>query len=98
MSEEVIITDHAFEKGKERFSLKVDAFKRLAQKAFNEGLRQSDASGKLGRYMDKIYFEHRTANNLRIYGDNLFIFSHNILITTYQVPSDLKKYVRACKK
>ena len=93
----VIITDHAYEKGKERLGLKREAFERLAEKAFNQGLSHKDVAGTLERYFSSVYLSHRNANNSKVYGINLFLFRDNILITVYKLEPKLANLVLKLK-
>jgi hypothetical protein len=87
------ITQHAYDKAKERLALKKGSVNRLANKAFLVGRNRKEFSGQLGRYLDKLYNSHGTANNIRIYGHNIYIFSGDILITVYRIPNEFIKYL-----
>jgi hypothetical protein len=89
----IIVTDHAFRRAKERLGLNSKAFSRMAMKSFIAGKKHKDCKGQLKKYIDKIWLEQRQANNIRIYGEVLYLFRNNYLITVYQLPNDLKKYV-----
>lgn len=89
----IIITDHAFERAKERLSLNRKVFMKLSEKAFDKGLKHSEMKGNLKKYATAIWFKYKTGDNMRVYGENLFLFEKNILITVYQLPNNLKKYV-----
>lgn len=92
------ITNHAYDRANERLSLDKSSFARLASKAFNEGFTHSDAKSQLKKYLDKIWFQHKTSNNVRLYGENIFFFKNNVLITVYQLPFPLRKYLKVIKK
>ena len=87
----VYITDHAYEMAKDRLSMNRGSFEKLAGKAFLLGVKQADSAGNLKKYIDSKYFVAKSANNIRIYGENLFVFSKNTLITVYQIPNNLRK-------
>lgn len=87
----VIITDHGYVRAKERLSMNRTSFKRLAEIGFINGVKHKDTKGNLRRYIDGIWFAHRNADNVRIYGENIFLFRDNVLITVYQVPNNLRK-------
>jgi hypothetical protein len=91
------VTNHAFDRAKERLSLNANALTRLAEKAFTSGLKHSDMKGKLEKYITKLWFMHKSADNIRVYGENVFVFIGNTLITVYQLPNELRKYVKVCK-
>jgi len=89
---DLIITDHAFDRAKERLSMNRSAFKKQAELAWMGGISHYECAGNLKKYIDKLYLSYqRKANNIKIYGEVVFIFSSNILITTYQIPNNLKK-------
>ena len=49
----------------------------------------------LHRYLDSVYLSYGNANQMRIYGEALFIFSGSKLITVYALPTKYrgKKYL-----
>lgn len=85
------ITDHAYDMAKERLGMNRTSFEKISAKALEFGVKQSDSAGNLKRYIDSKYFAQKSANNIRIYGENLFIFSKQTLITVYQIPNNLRK-------
>lgn len=70
MPVKLIITDHAYQRGKERLSFSHETLERIAHKAFKEGVRHSETKGQLNKYLTKIYFQHGNANNVRVYGED----------------------------
>lgn len=102
MEEEIIqslieITNHAYDRAKERLSLNKKTFLKLAESAYLKGIKHSDTKGSLCKYITKIWFSYKSADNVRIYGQNVFLFRGNLLITVYQLPNDLRKHLRYCK-
>jgi len=91
------ITDHAYDRAKERMSLGKKSFAKLAEKAFLNGVKHSDTKGALNKYLTKLWFEYRK-NNIRIYGVYIYIFDDNNLVTLYLLPSKLKKHLGISKK
>jgi hypothetical protein len=85
------VTTHAHKRIKLRCGKSMD---RLAQIAFEKGLMHKDVSGSLRSFIDGLYNYNGTANNIRIYGDKIFIFSGEILITVYTLPTRFKNAVR----
>ena len=90
------ITKHAYLRAKERLSLNSKSLDRLSERAFYVGIRHSQTKGYLKKYITKLWFDHLKANNIRLYGENVFFFVDKTLITVYQLPSDLKKYLKCC--
>lgn len=91
---EVDITEHAYQRAKERLSLNNKALDRMAVKAYVEGIKHSDTTGKLNKYITGLWGKYKTANNIRIYGEVIFLFAKNRLITVYQIPNEFKKILK----
>lgn len=90
----VIITNHAYDRAKERFSLSKKAVDRFAEKAFTKGLKQEDTNGQLKKYIHSLWLDCETANNIRIHGEVIFFFTDNKLVTLYQVPLEFRKILK----
>jgi hypothetical protein len=84
------VTHHAEDRGKERLGLAKAALHRTAEIALRDGIKTADTTGQLRRYLDKLYFHDRTANNIRIHGEQVFIFADEKLITVHPVPRELR--------
>lgn len=94
MAKKIIITDHAFERAEERLNIGKKSLERFANKAYAQGIKHADTKGKLKKYITKIWAVDKEVNNVRIYGENVFLFVDNRLITLYQLPNEFKKYVK----
>ncbi len=92
-SNAIIVTTHAYERGKERLSWNKKVLDKMAEKAFIDGVKHQDTKTHLHKYITKLWHRYKHANNVRIYGQNIFFFSNNVLITLYQLPNDLRKYI-----
>ena len=86
------ITEHAYDRAIERYSLNRKSFTRLAQKAFEKGKKQSDLKGKFKRYVNYLAKEYKSTPI--VFGEFLFFFKGEVLITTYQTPPEFKKYLK----
>lgn len=93
----VHVTKHAYRRAKERLKWKTKVLDKMAAKAFSEGIKHKDTKGALQRYVTKLWFKNRQINNAKIYGENIYLFSDNVLVTIYQLPNDLRKYVKYCR-
>lgn len=90
----VEITQHAYDRAKERLRWKRNVLDKMAEKAFYEGLTHSEMKGQLKKYISKLWFQYRTANNVRIYGENIFFFSNMTLITIYRLPNNFIRFLK----
>lgn len=88
------ITQHAYDRGEERCGLNLKSFRKLAEKALHEGIKHSDTTGQLKKYFDALYFQHRNANNVRVYGEFTYLFCNERLITVLHLPNQFKKIVQ----
>ena len=94
ISLEIVITEHAFQRAKERLGLNQKAFKTIAMKSFVAGKKHDQLKSQLKEYISSLYLQYKNANNIRIYGEIVYLFTNNVLITVYQLPNDLKKYTK----
>lgn len=85
------VTDHAARRTKERLGISKRISEKNADKALQMGIRHSDTSGSLHRYITALYWKHQTANNVRIYCENVYIFHNDTLITVFPLPQKYRK-------
>lgn len=88
------ITNHAFEKGKERLNLKREPFTKMAMEAYQNGKTHAECKGRLKRYADTLWFRYKTCNNLRFYNQVIFFFIDHKLITVYQCPREFHNHLK----
>lgn len=83
----IYISDHAFKRMKERAGWNRDAALRMAGKVYEKGKRIQPTTARLQKWFDQkmiIYKGSMVSREFVLYGDYLFIFKNNILITMYQ--------------
>ena len=88
------ITTHAFERARERLGLKKNSFEKFVLKAVQHGIHNHECKGLLKKYIDELIDEDN--KSIVIYGEAMLFFSDNILVTTYLLPSEYKKYLKIC--
>jgi hypothetical protein len=88
-----ILTNHSIERCEERLGLKVESLQRLADCALENGINHADTSGKLRRYMDRIFLTAHSGNNNRIYGEHIFVFAGRTLVTVLLLPNEFRRAV-----
>lgn len=89
------ISNHAKQRLKERCGLQKKSLDRMAQRAFEQGIAHAQTKGRLNKWITKLYFQHRTASKVRIYGEKCYLFDRNeTLITVMDIPNDLKKALK----
>ena len=85
----MIVTNHAKQRIKQRCGLKEKSSDRIAKIAYENGLRHSELTGNLKKWVDGLYFRNRSANQIRLYSDKAYIFTGQKLITVLQIPHNL---------
>lgn len=93
-----IVTKHAAERGDSRLGLRLGSLTRMAELALENGIKHSETSGSLKRYIDKLFLTHRNGSNIRIYGETVFIFAGEILVTVLPLDNRHKKTVKKIKE
>ena len=83
----MLVTDHAKKRLKERAGLNSRGLARSAEIAFNKGICHSDCTGRLKRYVDYLFLSHKKGNNIRLYGDKVYIFHGISLLTVLNLPN-----------
>lgn len=87
------VSKHACKKAKERMGWKKSTICRMAEKAFQEGVSHKDTKGTVNRYITKIWNNNMNANNIKVYGENLYIFAGETLLTLYKLPKNISKRI-----
>ena len=82
----IVVTNHARKRFKERLGLPKRACQRQAEKAMDVGRKHSDAKGKARKYMNSLFLRYKKANNMRVYGEAIYVFKGAILITVMHFP------------
>lgn len=92
---ELQVSKHGAKRARERVGLPKKAVERNAQRALTEGIGYKEASGSLKRYISWLYERYDgNGNNIRIYGDKVWVFHDGILITVLNVPGEHRKQVK----
>jgi len=80
------VTEHGKERMKQRCKIKSKSAERLAKIAFEKGLTHAETRGELNRYVNSLYLYNRQANNVRLYGNETYIFCNDVLVTVLDTP------------
>ena len=91
----VSVTDHGCKRIRSRCGASKKAAGKIAEDAFKNGITHAETTGSLNRYITSLYFHNKTANNIRVFNDKVFIFSNEVLITVLNLP---KRYHKIVKK
>lgn len=92
------ISQHASKRLKERCGLQKKSQDRMAQKALTDGITHAQTKGRLNRWITKLYFKNPSVNNMRLYGEQIYLFADETLVTVMQIPNELKKDLKEMVK
>ena len=82
------VTRHAEHRTRERVGIPKKAVRRAAARAITQGVKREDIDGGLRRYMDWLYWSgDRTVGNIILYGDKVYMFNVDTLVTVLTVPT-----------
>ena len=81
------VTKHGSGRVRERMGVPKRAVEKMAMDALAKGKRHSDFSGSMRRYLDGVFLQYGTANNMRVFSQHLFLFRDDTLITAWALPS-----------
>ena len=98
MEGRIKVTRHAEKRIRERSGIPKRAIKRSAQLAFDTGYRHSETKGRLREFLDAVYLREGTANNMRVFGDKVYVFCNHTLVTVLQIPASIMKNIHSYVK
>ena len=97
MTTPITITQHAYDRARERLSWKPSTLDRMTERAFIEGVRPKYTRGQLRAYIDMKRERYKDARNVRLHGEVIYFFRGKRLITLYQLPTELRKFIKVTK-
>jgi hypothetical protein len=86
----VYVTQHAKKRCKQRLGLPKSACQRHAQKVFDKGLSRTEVKGNLKIYLDYLFLSRRSLNQIKLYGEFIYLFNDESLVTVLHTP---RKYL-----
>ena len=89
---------HGGKRIRKRIGIKKKAVDGMRDAAFTKGLTHAQATGRLSRYCDKLFLEHMSSNNIRMYANYVWIFAGETLITVFPIPNRLKHAVLSIQR
>lgn len=87
-TEQVRITRHSASRIKSRCGHAGKHVGKLVRKSLERGITHADASGGLRHYLDTTYLKYRTATNMRVFANNVYLFAGRTLVTVLNLPPE----------
>ena len=89
---ELQVSKHGAKRARQRVGIPKKAVDRMARTALERGIGHEEATGKLRDYIGWLYEKYDgNGNNIRVYGDKVYVFHDAILITVLNVPGEHRK-------
>ena len=86
------VSRHGERRARQRVGLPKKSVERMAGVALTEGIGYGNACGALKAYIGWLYKRYDgNGNNIRIYGDKVWVFHDVVLITVLNVPGKHRK-------
>ncbi len=89
-----ILTKHAISRMKERCGITKANAPKIARRAYATGISHSNTTGNLHKFLDSIYLSQKKGTNMRIYGNAVYVFKRDVLITVISIPDNLLDEVK----
>lgn len=83
------VSKHAKTRLKQRCGVTKKSSVKMARRAYNMGIRHNETKGDLNKWISYLYYKHRSANNIRLYGGKAYIFCKDMLVTVINIPHNL---------
>ena len=83
----LVISRHAYTRMKERNGWNKKAASRMVQKVYTEGLRPEQVKGYLKGWINNKADYAKEGNELVLFGEKLYIFNGNTMLTVIPTPS-----------
>lgn len=97
----VILTHHAKKRANQRAGITKNQLNTMSKRALSDGLSQNETINGLKKWMDSEFLKYKTANNCKLYANQLYIFHNQTLITILNAPlvyeQNLYSYVKDIK-
>ncbi|WP_157974622.1 hypothetical protein [Lewinella sp. IMCC34183] len=87
------VTHHAILRGRERMRLNKRALTRMVDTVYNSGISIRQARGTLKSYLQSKLRKDGSNNEVRVYGEYIYIFNERQLLTLYRLPNRYMKYL-----
>lgn len=91
------LTKHSITRLEQRCGVSKKNAPKVAKRAFRTGITHAETHGNLHRFLDSLYLSQKKGTNMRIYGNAVFVFKEDVLITVINIPENLMKEVKETK-
>ncbi len=100
---QLAITDHAFERAKERVGWNRSALARMLERVFYDGIAATTSCKRVSEFLSS-YEVPDPSRFARAYGEHVFLFTRTdapdsaVLVTVLRLPHELREPIRAARR
>lgn len=87
MTEELVITKHAYTRMKERNGWNKKAATRMVSRIYSDGVRPEQVKGYLKKWVNTKYEYMNDGDEYVLFGDKLYIFNGMTMLTVFPIPT-----------
>lgn len=87
MTDEIVITKHAYMRMKERNGWNKKAATRMVSRVYNNGIRPDQVKGYLKEWVNAKYEYRNDGDEYVLFGDKLYIFNGMTMLTVLPTPT-----------
>lgn len=88
------LTKHSITRLEQRCGVSKKNAPTVARRAFKRGITHAETHGELHKFLDSIYLSQKKGTNMRIYGNAVFVFKGDVLITVIRIPDNLLSEIK----
>lgn len=92
------LTKHSIARLEQRCGVSKRNAPTVAKRAFRRGITHAETHGNLHRFLDSLYLSQKKGTNMRIYGNAVYVFKEDTLITVINIPENLMDDVKEIKE
>ncbi len=96
--DELYISEHAFQRAKERLGWNKKTMIRMMKKVYDEGIADKDVKGALAPWIKSRMARYDSGERSILYGNMLFVLSRNMVVTVVNVPTKTRVENKICGK
>ena len=83
------ITNHGKKRMYQRAGITKGSADKMAKKILQNGFTHAETRGSLNHFLYRKWKDHHFANNMRVYGNQLYIFRNESLIAVLMIPEPI---------
>lgn len=84
-----VITRHGKRRMYDRAGITKGNAEKMAKRIMKNGFAHTETAGNLKGFIGHCWDKHHNSNNMRVYGDKLYVYTNDRLITVLNIPQSI---------